>query len=483
MKDIKCDYLIIGSGAGGSTVADVLLNSGHSVLMLEEGNNFSGKHIMPATENMTGMWRSTGLTPAFGNPSITYAEGRCVGGGTEINSGILQRPPEAILDYWATIDSKNKDFYSKNINEYFDWIESTLSANIRDTSLDRHSQVLKEAAINQDWKFEALPRAIKDCICNEPLCICGGRQSMTSTLLKKAKANKNFKLESNIRVKKLVLKNEHIKEAIAEKVLSEGQIEKYRILPNHIFLSAGTINSPHLLMKSGINFIGLGRFQLHPTLKLLTHFNEKINAVTQPLPNYAVTEFMPDVRFGGSVTSPGVLGMSLGENWSSRSYLKDQLDYLTSYYVMIRPNSWGKIRSFKFFDDPFVSYKLDKCDINKITSGTINLSKALFDLGAVKIHPSIKRHSGWDSIESVKSQFLDVNFSKNLNLMSIHLFGSCSPMNNSSYLIGNGKIYGIRNLVLADGSCLPSAPGVNPQASIMALSRHNAIKYCEVHTK
>ncbi len=76
-----------------------------------------------------------------------------------------------------------------------------------------------------------------------------------------------------------------------------------------------------------------------------------------------------------------------------------------------------------------------------------------------------------------------MNFRKNLNLMSIHLFGSCSPMNNSSYLIGNGKISGIRNLVLADGSCLPSAPGVNPQASIMALSRHNAIKYCEVHTK
>ena len=64
--------------------------------------------------------------------------------------------------------------------------------------------------------------------------------------------------------------------------------------------------------------------------------------------------------------------------------------------------------------------------------------------------------------------------------MSIHLFGSCSPLNNSSYLVGKGRIKGIKNLILADGSCLPSAPGVNPQASIMAVARYNAKKYCEL---
>ena len=481
MNKIECDYLIIGSGAGGSTVADFLTNSGLSVLMLEEGKNFSeNSKILTATENMTGMWRSTGLTPAFGSPSITYAEARCVGGGTEINSGILQRPPKSVLKYWAEIDSSNKDFYERYIDKYYEWVESNLNASIKDTSKDRHSQLLKEAAIKQNWKFENLPRAIKNCICSEPLCVCGGKQSMTSTLLRNAKNQSNFKLKSNTRVIKLVLKNEIIKEAIAEQITFDGKIKKLKIFPNHVFLSAGTIYTPHLLMKSGINFPGLGRFQLHPTLRLLAHFKEKINAARQPLPNYAITEFMPDIRFGGSVTIPGVLGMSLAENWSSRSYLQNQLDYVASYYVMIKPNSWGKIKSIKFLKDPFVTYGLEKSDIKKIVSGTINLSKALFDIGAEKIHPSIKKNSGWSSINSVKEDVLNENFKKNLNLMSIHLFGSCSPLNNTSYFLGNGRIKGIKNLILADGSCLPSAPGVNPQASIMAIARHNTIKYCEL---
>ncbi len=480
MNIITCDYLIIGSGAGGSAVADYLTQRGLSVLMLEEGKDFSGSNkVSSATDNLTGMWRSSGLTPAFGSPSITYAEARCVGGGTEINSGILQRPPESVLNYWSSIDSKNSDFYQKNINEYFDWVELNLNASIRDTSLDRHSQILKEAAIKQDWSYEALPRAIKNCVCKEPLCVCGGKQSMTETLLKKAKTYSSFKIKPNTKVRKLIFKNELVTEVIAEHKF-DGKTSKLKLVPKHVFLCAGTIHTPHLLMKSGINFSGLGQFQLHPTLKLLAHFKEKVNAARQPLPNYAVTEFMPDIRFGGSVATPGVLGMALAENWPDRSHLQNQLDYIASYYVMIRPNSWGSIKSTKFLKDPFVSYRLEKSDIQKIALGTINLSKSLLDIGAIKVHPSIKKHPGWSSLESIQKDISHKNFHKKLNLMSIHLFGSCSPRNNPEYLIGNGRINGIKNIILADGSCIPSAPGVNPQASIMALARYNAYKYCEI---
>lgn len=479
MNTITCDYLIIGSGAGGSAVADYLIEQGLSVLMLEEGKDFSGANqVYAATDNMTGMWRSSGLSPAFGSPSITYAEARCVGGGTEINSGILQRPPDSILSYWSQLDRTNKDFYHNKIDEYFDWVELNLNASIKDSSQYRHSQILKDAAIKQDWAFEALPRAMKDCICSEPLCLCGAKQSMTSTLLKKAQNHPNFKIKSDSKAIKLILKDALVSEVLVEETVY-GKTSKLKVVPNHVFICAGTIHTPHLLMKSGINFPGLGKFQLHPTLKLLAHFNEKVNAAKQPLPNYAITEFMPDLRFGGSVATPGVLGMALAENWLERSYLQDQLDYLASYYVMIRPKSWGKIKSIKFLKDPFVSYRLEKEDIQKIALGAFNLSKSLFDIGAIKIHPSIKKHPGWDSIASIQNDISHQNFYKKLNLMSIHLFGSCSPRNNPDYLIGNGRIQGIKNIVLADGSSLPSAPGVNPQASIMALAKYNAVKYCE----
>lgn len=477
MKIIQCDYLIIGSGAGGSVVADYLVECGFSVLMIEEGNDYSGyKNPKTASAGMTGMWRGGGLTPAFGSPSITYAEGRCLGGGTEINSGIMQRVPDSVLDSWAGISRDDNDFYKNKIDHYYDWVEKTLSANIKDQSQAEHSQILKEAGQNKGWKVESLPRAIKDCICNQPLCFCGAKQSMTSTLLRKHSNNPKFKIITGAKANKLIFKKDKITAVMVKKTSKDFALE-IRIEPLNVFLCAGSIHSPHLLMKSGINFAGLGKFQLHPTLKILAHYNEPVNAARQPIPNVAITEFMPDIRFGGSVASPGVIGMALAENWNSREKFIHSLDNLASYYVMIKPKSWGQIKSFKFLKDPLVTYNLNSYDFDQILFGAKKLASALFSTGALSLHPSIKNHMGWQDIESVSKDIKNKKINKKINLMSIHLFSSCSPFNNQQYLLSNGRLNGLNNLVLADGSCLPSAPGVNPQATIMALARRNVKAY------
>ena len=53
-------------------------------------------------EQMDRQYRAGGVTVALGLPSIAYTEGRCAGGGTEVNSGLYRRPPEDVLDRWRT---------------------------------------------------------------------------------------------------------------------------------------------------------------------------------------------------------------------------------------------------------------------------------------------------------------------------------------------------------------------------------------------
>ena len=78
---LNCEALILGSGAGGSVIAETLTKSGLDVLMIEEGPHInSEKSPMTATESFSNQWRSGGLNAAIGNPIISYAEGRCVGG-------------------------------------------------------------------------------------------------------------------------------------------------------------------------------------------------------------------------------------------------------------------------------------------------------------------------------------------------------------------------------------------------------------------
>ena len=63
---------------------------------------------------------------------------------------------------------------------------------------------------------------------------------------------------------------------------------------------------------------------------------------------------------------------------------------------------------------------------------------------------------------------------KNLNLMTIHAFSSL-PMGENDFcpVDSSGKLKHLDNVMVCDASIIPSAPGTNPQATIMALVERN----------
>src|SRR5262245_39785624 len=99
---LTCDVLVIGSGAGGATAAATLADAGVDVLVLEEGPEVCLDNLpRRLSHELSTLWRGGGLTATIGGVPITFAEGRCVGGSTEINSGIFQRAPDEVVDDWA----------------------------------------------------------------------------------------------------------------------------------------------------------------------------------------------------------------------------------------------------------------------------------------------------------------------------------------------------------------------------------------------
>ena len=92
-KKIEAEVLVVGSGPGGAMAATLLAEAGFDVLLLEEGKNLS-LNSAPAYsfEEMRQKYRGGGLTTTLGKSTVTYVEGRCVGGGSEINLGLYHRP-------------------------------------------------------------------------------------------------------------------------------------------------------------------------------------------------------------------------------------------------------------------------------------------------------------------------------------------------------------------------------------------------------
>ena len=63
--------------------------------------------------------------------------------------------------------------------------------------------------------------------------------------------------------------------------------------------------------------------------------------------------------------------------------------------------------------------------------------------------------------------------------MTIHLFSSC-PMGENRRLCAAdsfGRVHECPGLYIADASLLCTQPSVNPQGSIMAIARRNALKF------
>ena len=88
----SAEVVVIGSGPGGAVTATMCAEAGKSVLLIEEGRNLpleSAPHF--SREEILQKYRNAGINIGLGKTKLAYVEGRCVGGGSEINRGLYHR--------------------------------------------------------------------------------------------------------------------------------------------------------------------------------------------------------------------------------------------------------------------------------------------------------------------------------------------------------------------------------------------------------
>ena len=117
-------------------------------------------------------------------------------------------------------------------------------------------------------------------------------------------------------------------------------------------------------------------------------------------------------------------------------------------------------------------------DLRDLSIALVNLCRLLFAAGVTHLYPGI---SGLPVLESEGDLTkIPLELPRNrTSLMTAHLFSSC-PMGQASAFTAVdsfGQVHGHRNLFVNDASLLCTAPGVNPQGSIMALARRNALHF------
>ncbi|TCU31321.1 GMC family oxidoreductase N-terminal domain-containing protein [Rhizobium azibense] len=471
---LEADAVIVGSGAGGASVADVLTAAGLSVIMLEDGKHVPASTAPPvASEAFASAWRSGGLTAAIGQPPIAYAEGHCVGGGTEINSAIAQRADDDLIDYWRKL-YWIENFTPDELAPYYERAETSVNASHTPGPLGPATNILRQGGETLGWKVSELKRGQRGCRGDNRcsfICPNGAKQSMAVTLLPKA-VDRGMRLLAQTRVDKIRIEKGRAKEVVACSRDADGKALSIRIKAGMVFACAGAIHTPALLRRSGLRKRIGDTLRLHPTIKATALFDEPVDAHQSRLPLAAITEFMPEQRIGGSVFTPAVFGLSLAEDWTNRGPLMQHWRFCGSYYGMIRPRGVGAVRPLAGMSEPLVRFKLTPEDWMALGQVLTRLGGAMFAAGAREVFPSISGHEGWTGPDQVH-EFWDEPLPKAAtNLMTVHLFSSCPPGEHrgACAVDSYGRVRGVENLFVADGSLIPEAPGVNPQMTIMALA-------------
>ena len=128
-------------------------------------------------------------------------------------------------------------------------------------------------------------------------------------------------------------------------------------------------------------------FQLHPTIRVLARFREQVDAHRYRLPLVAITQFMPELRFGGSVFTLPTYGMAIAEDWQRRAGSLPDYAHHAMYYAMIKPDGVGRIRTLPGVAEPITSYALTERDWRRLWDGARLLAQALLAAGAERVTP------------------------------------------------------------------------------------------------
>jgi len=470
-----CQVLVIGSGAGGATTAAVLAEAGIDVLIVEEGAWVEQESVVPfSLEQMDLQYRSGGVTVALGRPSIAYTEGRCAGGGTEINSGLYRRPSEATLERWRT-NYAIDDFGDDEFYAACDEVEHGLSVQTVPGRQTPASDLLRRGAVELGWQHDEIPRWMTYPDGDD--AASGRRQSMTRTYLPRA-VDAGARLLCEHRVDRLIVDRHHAFRA----ELTGPDGSPATIDFDDVIVCAGAIQTPALLQRSGFRGLVGKTLAVHPTVKLAARFDEVVN-VANDVPVHQVTEFAPALSFGGSASQPGLVALALTDNWAEMRDAVTAWPEIAVYYAAITSEGRGKVISIPGLSDPLVTYRLTRRDRDLLGQGLARLALVMLAAGAREVFPSFK---GAPTVRS-RSDLARLTGSFGANaasVMTVHLCSTVPMGSDRSKAAADsfGRLFGADNVFVNDASLLPDAPGVNPQASVMAVALRNARYFIDEHS-
>lgn len=465
----EADWIVIGSGPGGSMAAYRLAEAGHSVIVCEKGRRHDDSEKLTVAEAAMRYYGGGGFQTALGaGPmAVPILIGEMLGGSAAVNMATSLVPPRRVIESWG--------MSWREMRLHYEAVSHLIGVRDADPEImGLQNDVMLRGCDALGFKTELIPRSAQN-RCGAASCMTAGRNayklSPERSLLPRAVRN-GARVISECPVYEFVRDGYRITGVLAG---SRKRSVHFRARKG-VILSAGPVGTPMLLQANGFNDNKVGQasfFQVNSTMLGL----------------------MPDEVNSWVGTEQAVITRNFQEIGIVLEGVSSPLSLIAPYLPGYGKSLWHEARNFRhmaqvgFIVDcdrtplklrrrrgqPFMTFRLDEADGELIRLGFRQAMDILLAAGARNVLiPGA--YGWWDEIGGRKK--LAKMDPVDLGVVSVHLIGTC-PMGehpHDSVVDMDGKMRGVDGLWIMDGSVLPTSLGVNPQLTIMALTSRNAIQ-------
>ncbi|MCF6168613.1 GMC oxidoreductase [Lutibacter sp.] len=513
MNKLDYDYVVIGSGFGGSVSALRLAEKGYKVLVIEKGKWFKSndfpktnwqlkKWIWEPKLGLKGFFKMTFLN------HVTILSGVGVGGGSLTYANTLPIPKKQFFNSgsWASLNN-----WETTLNSFYKIAYKMLGATVNPTLFEADKSLKRIAKeINKESKFEPAKVAVyfgeEGIKVNDPYfkgrgpsrtgcifcgaCMTGCRHNAKNTL------DKNYlyfaqKLGVKIIAEKEVFnvttigENEGSNGYKIEYKSSIGKIEKRSVTSKGVIFSGGVLGTVPLLLKLKekslpklSNCTGKNVRTNNESLLLVTSINKKskdyskgiaIGSVLHPDEN----SHLEPVRYGKGSSFFRVLTMPYVPHKYLFGRILGVVSLLFKYPI-------------KLLKTILVSNYAQKTTV-LLFMQTLD-STLQIKLGKFTKIKTAKEHGKVPSAFIPKAISLGRKYGKLVNGIiyanltdvllgtptTAHILGGAVMGKNSTVGVidKNCNVFGYKNMLVCDGSMISANPGVNPSLTITAITEY-----------
>lgn len=475
----RFEVVVVGSGAGGGLIASELAERGRSVLLLEAGGHHTAAEFTrwEAHANRQLFFPVAQALPAAGEGRpIDLLRGRCVGGGTTINTKVALRAHRTDYEKWfaaaGLVGESGEPFAEADLLPFYERLEERIGVRTRDDwrpmvhVAERGFEALGHELEAVESATDANCMSCGSCIQG---CPTNAGRSTLNTFIHPAWAAGKLELRAGCEVDRVVIEDRGAGPEATGVEYADAAGERHAVAADAVVVACGTLATPGLLLRSGIveaaggsaSSLQVGRNLGYHPVRLVFGLFDEVQDAHRAYPITAHCMSFQDDADGGYVLEASTLmdpiafaSTICGEDgeplWGAPlAEAMDSYRHWNGVLAMVNDENNGRVAVGEDGADVFTY------DWNERERGRLREAHAFAE--------EVLRAAGARRVLHTQP-------------FSTHVQGSCrmGADPERSAVDVHGESHDVRRLFVGDGSVVPHTLSVNPMLTFMALALRQA---------